>query len=233
MSAPPHAEGHRDRLRVRFLRAGPGAFADHELIELLLTYAIPRRDVKPLAKKLLAECGSIAGVLAAPDEVLLGIQGIGPSALVLIRLAAALRPEAARPERLGTRDVLASSNDAAQYLHDSLLGKRDEEIHVLLVDPKNGVLGHEVLAQGTADEALLYPRKVVERALATRASGVLLGHNHPSGDPTPSDADRSLTANVAHALAAVGLRFLDHIVVGSTGHYSFRSMRPDLFVERG
>lgn len=208
---------------------GSRAFADHELLELLLTYAIPRRDVKPIAKRLLAECGSIAGVLGAPDEVLLGIHGIGPSAIVLIRLASALRSEASRPERLSTRNRIGSPQEAALYLGESLLGGREEEVHLVLLDSKNGVLGHEIIARGTADEAQLYPRKILERALATRASGVLIAHNHPSGDPLPSDADSALTTVVARALAAAGLRFLDHLVLGGSRHYSFRSMRPDLF----
>lgn len=231
MNSAANAAGHRNRLRTRFLNSGPTAFADHELIELLLTYAIPRCDVKPLAKRLLGECGSIAGVLGAPDEVLLGVPGVGPSALVLIRLAAALRSEAARPERIGRRNRIASADDAACYLGESLAGSRDEEVHLLLLDSKNGVLGHEVISRGTADQATLYPRKILERGLATRASAVLIAHNHPSGDPAPSAADNALTAAVARALAAAGLRFLDHIVLGSSSHYSFRSTKPELFAE--
>ncbi|MEW6364078.1 MAG: UPF0758 domain-containing protein [Acidobacteriota bacterium] len=148
MNKPPDASGHRKRLRARFLSSGASAFSDHELIELLLTYAIPRRDVKPIAKQLLAECGSVAGVLAAPDEVLLRVPGVGPAALVLIRLAAALRFEAARPERLSRRKRITSPAEAASYLGESFLGAREEEVRILHLDPKNGVLGHEVIARG-------------------------------------------------------------------------------------
>ncbi|MBI2840460.1 MAG: DNA repair protein RadC [Acidobacteria bacterium] len=230
MPPPLDANGHRNRLRQRFLCAGAAAFSDHELIELLLTYAIPRRDVKPLAKQLLAKCGSIAGVLGAPSEVLLGVPGVGPSAVALIRLVATFQTEASRMERRGPRVAISSANDAVRYLQGDFLGRREEEIHLLLVDSKNGILGHEILAQGTTDEASLYPRKVLERALFARSSGVLLAHNHPSGDPSPSEADRSLTANIARVLTVAGLRFLDHVIIGRTGHYSFRTECPELFL---
>ncbi|MEW6363233.1 MAG: DNA repair protein RadC [Acidobacteriota bacterium] len=224
--------GHRDRLRKRFLSCGAGAFSDHELIELLLTYAIPRRDVKPLAKRLLAECGSMSGVLGAPDEVLLQVPGLGPSALVLLRLASALRSEASRPERRCTRLRIASAEDAASYLGQFLVEDREEQVHLLFLDAKNGVLAHEVIAGGTPDEAMLRPRKILERALAVRASAVLIAHNHPSGDPAPSGADEALTAAVACALTAAGLRFLDHIVLGSSCYTSLRTMKPELFAGR-
>lgn len=232
MKLAADASGHRDRLRRRFLSSGAGAFADHELVELLLTYAIPRRDVKPLAKRLIRECGSVAGVLGAPDDLLLGIPGLGQSGLVLIRLASALRSEASRPERRAARQRIASAEDAAKYLGQFLVEEREEQVHLLLLDAKNGVLAHDVVARGTPDEATLYPRKILERALTARASAVLIAHNHPSGDPVPSGADEALTAAIARSLAAAGLRFLDHIVLGHGSHFSFRSAKPELFTAR-
>ena len=178
---------------------------------------------------LLKKCNSLASILNAPDDTLLAIPGLGPAAVVLIRLVNALRTEVSNPGRLVKRDSIGSPESAVRYLHESLLGKREEEIHVVLLDSKNGLIAHEIVSRGTVDEAPLYPRKILETAIPARASGVLLAHNHPSGDPSPSDADCSLTAGVARALAAAGLRFLDHIIIGSIGNFSFRTMRPDLF----
>ncbi|MBI2899892.1 MAG: DNA repair protein RadC [Planctomycetes bacterium] len=208
---------------------GLRAFADHELLELLLSYAIPRRDVKTPAKDLLRLFGDLAGVLGAPDHALLEVKGIGPAALALIRLAAGLSVEASRPARRRGRQKVGSIREALRLLGRLTPGKREEELNLIYLDAGNGVLGHEVIARGTANEVAVLPRQVLERLLERRAGGFLVAHNHPSGDIGPSDADRALTRALAQGAAALGVRFLDHVILGDGRHYSFQVQEPGLF----
>ena len=213
--------GHRERLRQRFLQAGAAAFADHELLELLLTYAIPRRDVKPIAKALLEQCGDLAGVFGAPPDMLGNIPGIGSSAVVLIRLMADMAAEVWKPERRRSRKRVSTLEDAIKTVQALVNAKREEEFYVILLDAKNQVLGEELLVQGTVDRVAVFPRKVLELALGRRAAAILVAHNHPSGDPTPSRQDRELTSSMQRAAKAVGIRFLDHIIMAGDKTYSF------------
>ena len=213
--------GHRSRLRARFRAVGDAGLAEHELLELLLTYAIPRRDTKGFAKGLLGHFGSLAGVLEADVEALENVPGVGPSAATLIAL---IRPLSAhlllgkKPDRV----ILKSSEAAVAFFRVRLKGLKNEEIHAAFVDAKNRLIAAECLQKGVPDQSSVYVRHIIERALAHKASGFLLAHNHPSGDPAPSAHDRELTRAVKSAADAVGIRFLDHLIIGEVEHYSFR-----------
>jgi DNA repair protein RadC len=217
-----YAEGHRQRLRTRYRQAGEEVLQDYELLELLLTYAIPRRDTKLLAKKLLERFGTLAHVFEAEPETLEGVDGIGPQAATLISL---IRPLAARFLKATTspHTTLRSTADAAAYFQAKLKGLPDEEVHVAFVNARNAVTATECLQRGTVDQSAVYVRKVIERALAHKASGFILAHNHPSGDATPSAHDRELTEAVKAAGTAVGVRFLDHLIIGDTAPFSFKA----------
>jgi DNA repair protein RadC len=215
-------EGHRGRLRARYRAVGDAGLADHELLEVLLTYAIPRRDTKELAKRLLARFGSLAGVLEADAETLEQVEGIGPAAATLVSLVRPLSVHLVIGKK-PTQAVLKSPEAAAAFFQAKLKGLPDEEVHVAFVSAKNAVTGTECLQRGTVDQSAVYVRKVIERALAHKASGFILAHNHPSGDPTPSAHDRELTQAVKAAAAAVGIRFLDHLIIGDATPFSFKA----------
>lgn len=191
-------------------------------MELLLTYAIPRRDTKLLAKKLLERFGTLARVFEAEAAALEEIDGVGPQAATLISL---IRPLAVRflTAAPSAKTVLKSTGDAATYFQAKLKGLPEEEVHVTFVNAKNAVMATECLQRGTVDQSVVYVRKVIERTLAHKASGFILAHNHPSGDPTPSDHDRDLTQAVKAAASAVGVRFLDHLIIGDTAPFSFKA----------
>jgi len=217
-----YAKGHRERLRARYRQSGEVALQDYELLELLLTFAIPRRDTKLLAKKLLKRFGTLARVLEADSAALEEVDGIGPQAATLISL---IRPLATRFLKAvpAGKTILRSSGEAVAYFQAKLKGLPDEEVHVAFVNAKNAVTATECLQRGTVDQSAVYVRKIIERALAHKASGFILAHNHPSGDPTPSDHDRELTQAVKAAAAAVGVRFLDHLIIGDTTPFSFKA----------
>jgi DNA repair protein RadC len=201
---------------------GDAALQDYELLELLLTYAIPRRDTKLLAKKLLERFGSLARVFEAELTALEEVDGIGPQAATLISLIRPLSTRFIKVKPTG-KTILRSSGEAAAYFQAKLKGLPEEEVHVAFVNAKNAVTATECLQRGTVDQSAVYVRKVIERALANKASGFLLAHNHPSGDPTPSVHDRELTQAVKAAAAVVGIRFLDHLIIGDTEPFSFRA----------
>ena len=215
------AAGHRRRLRVRFLRAIHRGLDDHELLELLLTYAIPRRDTKPLAKELLRKHGSIPAILEAEPAQLKEQHGLGESAVALIKLAHKLALKCMDPiER--PADYLKSPEGVSMYFRTLLRGQREEQFHVALLDAKHRVLAVEELQRGTVDQAVVYPRRVAEAALHHRAKGVIAVHNHPSGDATPSEDDIQLTRNLKQTLAAVDILLLDHLIIGTSAYFSIR-----------
>jgi DNA repair protein RadC len=217
-----YAEGHRARLRARYRLNGDGALQDYELLELLLTFAIPRRDTKLLAKKLLERFGTLGRVFEAEPAAIEEMDGVGPQAATLISL---IRPLAARfvTAAPGAKTVLKSTADASAYFQAKLKGLPEEEVHVAFVNAKNAVMATECLQRGTVDQAVVYVRKVIERALVHKASGFIVVHNHPSGDPTPSDQDRELTQTLKAAAATVGVRFLDHLIIGEATPFSFKT----------
>ena len=222
-SAPDHF-GHRGRLRQRFLKAGADGLHDYELLELLLAHAVQRRDVKPAAKALLRRFGSLAGVLDATPPELAAVAGVGPAMAALIRLAKELTVRY-RYDSLAGADALSSPRAVLDFARARLAGQPYEAFLAIFLSAKNRVLGCQVIHEGTVDHAVVYPRKIVEEALKHRAAGLILVHNHPSGDPEPSDEDRRLTKTVADATRAVDIRVLDHIVIGREGYVSFAERR--------
>ncbi|MBV8977766.1 MAG: DNA repair protein RadC [Alphaproteobacteria bacterium] len=220
---PPHFLGHRERLRERFVLGGAETMPDYELLELALFAAIPRRDVKPLAKALLARFGSFADVIAAPRERLLEVEGIGDGTAIQLKIieAAALRLS---KTRLIGRPALSSWAALLDYCAAAMARGVREEFRVLFVDRKNVLIADEVQSTGTIDHTPVYPREIVRRALELGASAMILVHNHPSGDPTPSRADIELTREIADAAKPLKIAVHDHLVIGRAGHASFKAL---------
>jgi DNA repair protein RadC len=220
---PPHYLGHRKRLRERFLAAGPDALADYELLELTLFAAVPRRDVKPLAKALIARFGSYGEVIAAPKARLMEVDGVSEAVATLFKVieAAALRLAQCR---VMNRPVLASWEALIDYCSAAMARAEKEEFRVLFLDRKNVLVADEVLATGTIDHTPVYPREIVKRALEIGASALILVHNHPSGDPTPSRADIEMTRAVQDAVRPLKITVHDHVVVGRSGHASLKAL---------
>lgn len=214
--------GHRARLRRRFLDAGPEALADYELLELMLFAASPRGDVKPLARRLIAEFGSFAEAVSAPAEALDRVDGMGDAAVAAVKAAEAA---AARLLAAGVRDkpVLSNWQALLDYCHAAMARQPVEQVRVLYLDRRNRLIRDEVQGRGTVDHTPLYPREVLKRALELGASALIVVHNHPSGDPTPSQADIAVTAQLRDAATTLGLVLHDHLIVGRAGHTSFRS----------
>ena len=224
MAAKPSGEGHRERLRRRFEEFGGDALAPHELVELLLTFSILRRDVKPVAKTLLARFGSIAAMLDADASELRTVPGIGNVTPVLIRLVRELHVKHQAQELLGAK-TLATPAAVHEFVRSRLAGRRDEIFLVIYLTTKNKLLkivDIETNAEGTVDQAAVYPRKIVRKALECNASALILAHNHPSGDHKPSDDDLVLTNTIKDAFKHFDIRILDHIVVGDGNYYSFK-----------
>ena len=219
----PHYLGHRDRLRERALASGLAALPDYEVLELLLFRAIPRGDVKPLAKQLIARFGSLGGVLGASVEALKTVPGVGAAVALDLKLAqeAALR---AGREAVAKRPVISSWSALLAYVKAGLAHEPREQFRVLFLDKKNQLIADEVMNRGTVDHAPVYPREVVRRALELAASAVILVHNHPSGDPTPSSADVDMTRQVIEAARALRIAVHDHLVVGRDGVASFKAL---------
>ncbi|HBG98001.1 MAG: DNA repair protein RadC [Rhodobacteraceae bacterium] len=220
--APAHHLNHRERLRARFLQGGADALPDYELLELVLFRAIPRRDVKPLAKALLAEFGDFNAVLAAPAERLRTVPGIGDSAICEFKVVEAAAHRMARA-RVIDRPVISSWQALLDYCRISMAHREMEQFRILFLDRKNVLIADEIQSRGTVDHVPVYPREVVKRALALNASALILVHNHPSGDPTPSEADIAMTFDIRAAAEALGIAIHDHIIVGKTRELSFRT----------
>ena len=217
----PHA-GHRARLRHRARHGGPGALPDYELLELLLFRSLPRGDVKPLAKALLARFGSLAGVFGAPLEDLVRMRGLGEQAALDLKLAHEAAVRISR-EPVARRAVITSWTQLSAYLRTAMAHEPREQFRVLFLDRRNQLIADEAMNEGTVDHAPVYPREVVRRALELSASALILAHNHPSGDPTPSQADIAMTREVIEAAKVLGLSVHDHVIVGRDGLTSFRA----------
>lgn len=221
--ADPNA-GHRLRLKERFVNGGPDALPDYELIELVLFSAIPRRDTKPVAKRLIERFGSFTEVINAPPERLKEVNGIGDAAVIQLKL---VRAAALRFMRGGVmhRPVLTSWNAVLDYCRAAMAFEASEQFRILFLDRKNGLIADELQQRGTVDHTPVYVREVVKRALELSASAVILVHNHPSGDPTPSRADVEMTRQIVDAARPLGITVHDHIIVGRHGHSSFRERK--------
>jgi DNA repair protein RadC len=214
--------GHRQRLRERFLKGGDGALADYELLELILYQAIPRRDVKPIAKALLRQFKTFSGVVSADAAALRAVEGVGDAAVVALKAIGAAARHLLRDQVAG-RPVLGSWDRLLDYLKAALAHETREQFRVLFLDAKN-TLVDELVDQGTVNQSPVYPREIVKRALDLHATALIMVHNHPSGDPTPSQADIAMTKAVQEAAAKLGIALHDHVVIGRGGHASFRSL---------
>jgi DNA repair protein RadC len=220
---PPDYLGHRKRLRERFLAGGPAALADYELLELLLCQAQPRGDMKPLAKALIREFGDFAAVLAAKPDELSRLSGMGEASIVALKVveAAALRMQR---EALLERPVIASWKKLLEYCHSAMAHAKVEQFRLLFLDNRNALIADEAQQTGTINHTPVYPREVVKRALELHASAIIMLHNHPSGDPTPSSDDVAMTREVAEIAEKLGITLHDHVIIGKRGHSSLRNL---------
>jgi DNA repair protein RadC len=218
----PHYWGHRARLRQRFL-AGSAATPDYELLELMLFDAIPRIDVKPLAKALIAAFGDLNGVIAAPEARLMAVPGTTDRVYLQLKLVEAVAHRMARAEVM-RREVISSWDALMRYCKTVMAYRDTERFRILFLDRKNVLIADEEQARGTVDHVPVYPREVAKRALELNASALILVHNHPSGDPTPSRADVEMTEAIATACAAIGVTLHDHVVIGRGAEASFRTL---------
>jgi DNA repair protein RadC len=221
--APPHYYGHRERLRSRFRDAGAEAVSDYELLELVLFRAIPQRDVKPLAKDLIARFGSFAEAVAAPRARLKEIKGVGEAVADEIKVVHAAASRLARGQ-VQKRAVLSSWSSVLDYCRMAQAFADKEQFRVLFLDKRNRLIADEVQQTGTVDHTPVYPREVVKRALELSATALILVHNHPSGDPTPSHADIQMTQSIVDVAKPLGIAVHDHLIVGKGGHASFRAL---------
>jgi DNA repair protein RadC len=219
-----HYHGHRERLRTRFRDGGADAVADYELIELILFRAIPRRDVKPLAKTLLARFGSFAEVIAAPPARLAEIDGMSAGAVTEFKIIEASARRFAKGLARKRRSM-SSWSEVIDYCRTAMAYADHEEFRVMFLDKKNGLIADETQGIGTVDHTPVYPREVVKRALELAASAVILVHNHPSGDPTPSTQDVKMTLEIIAIAAPLGVSVHDHIIVGRQGHVSLKGLK--------
>jgi DNA repair protein RadC len=219
---PSYIRDHRKRLRERFMDGGAGALPDYELLELVLFRAIPRRDVKPLARALLDQFGDFNGVLSAPPARLSQVSGVGDAVICELKVveAAAQRLSRARVLR---KQVISSWDALLDYCHTTMAHRETEQFRILFLDRKNVLIADEDQARGTVDHVPVYPREVVKRTLELNASALILVHNHPSGDPTPSEADISMTEQINAACQTMGITLHDHLIIGRSRELSFRS----------
>jgi DNA repair protein RadC len=216
------AEGHRMRMRQRLLKAGPDSLADHEMLEMILFIALPRRDTKPLARALLARFRTYGGVIGAPARELMTVDGVGEAGAAALKLVQASALRMMRDE-VAAVPVLTSWDRLTDYLTASMQHERTEQFRILFLDGRNKLIADEVQGHGTINHAPAYPREVVKRALDLHATAVILAHNHPSGEPNPSREDVALTADIARAAATMGITVHDHIIVGRSRWLSFRA----------
>ena len=219
---PSYLADHRARLRDRFMQGGAEAMPDYELLELLLFRAIPRQDVKPLARRLLDRFGDFNRVISAPPARLSEVSGVGPAVVQELKIVAAAAQRLAR-SRVIQRPVLTSWDALLDYCHTAMAHGEIEQFRVLYLDRKNVLIADAEQARGTVDHVPVYPREIMRRALELTASALILVHNHPSGDPTPSQADITMTSRIVAAAEVMGIAVHDHLIIGKSRELSFRS----------
>lgn len=220
----PHYHGHRQRLRARFREAGGDALSDYELLELVLFRVIPKKDVKPLAKELIAKFGSFGEVIAAPERRLAEVKGVGEAIITELKIVQAAASRLARGQVKG-RPVLCSWSAVLDYCRTAMAFADKEQFRILFLDKRNQLIADELQQIGTVDHTPVYPREVVKRALELSATAIILVHNHPSGDPTPSTTDIEMTKSIAEIAKPLGIAVHDHIIVGKEGHASLKGLR--------
>ena len=219
----PHYHGHRDRLRERFLQGGADALPDYEMLELILFRAIARADTKPIAKALLARFGTFGDVLAAPPGRLKEVKGVGDKVVFELKLINAAAVRLARTSVLD-RPSLTSWQALIDYCTAAMAYETQEQFRILFLDRKNVLIANEVQSRGTVDHTPVYPREVMKRALELSATAIILVHNHPSGDPTPSQADITMTREIVDVAGKLNITVHDHVIIGRKGHASFRAL---------
>lgn len=222
--ALPHYAGHRDRLRQKFKTNGADTLADYELLELALFRSVPRRDTKPIAKALLAEFGSFAEVLGAPINRLTEVAGVGDAVALDLKVIHAAAGRLTRGA-ISKRPLLSSFSAVVEYCRAAMGFEDKEQFRILFLDKRNGLIADEVQQRGTVDHTPVYPREVVRRALELSATAIILVHNHPSGDVTPSSADQSMTRTIVEAAGSMGIIVHDHLIIGRDSHASFRVLK--------
>ncbi|MBB5276498.1 DNA repair protein RadC [Rhizobium rosettiformans] len=224
MQPEAHYLGHRERLRSRFRDGGDVALADYEILELLLFRLIPRRDTKPIAKALLARFQTLAGVLGAPPALLQEVKGVGETVALDLKLIANVAQRMLKSE-LREKQVLSSWSSVIDYCHAAMAYETTEQFRILFLDKRNVLIADEIQGRGTVDHTPVYPREVVKRALELSATALILVHNHPSGDPTPSRADIDMTRTIVETAKPLGITVHDHIIIGKDGHASLKGLR--------
>lgn len=222
-SVKQHYLGHRDRLRQKFRENGHKSLADYELLELILFRSIPRRDTKPLAKQLLEEFGSFAEVVSAPMHRLEEINGLGTATVTDLKLIQAAASELIRGDIL-EKSLLGSWKSVLDYCRAAMAFEEVEQFRILFLDKKNRLIRDEVQQVGTIDHTPVYPREILKRALELSATAIILVHNHPSGDPTPSSADVKMTKKIVELMTNVGIAVHDHLIIARKGHASLKEL---------
>ena len=221
----PHYLGHRERVRERFNKLGCEAFSDAELLELVLHVCIPRRDTKELAKSLLKRFGSFSAVLAAPPERLAEFAGLGDVTVTHLRVFQAAAQRFGRDRIVADQPILSSWSALIDYCRSAMAFEDIEQFRVLFLDKRNRLIADEVQQTGTVDHTPVYPREVIKRALELSATALILVHNHPSGDPTPSSADVQMTRQIHDIAKPLGISLHDHVIIGKAGHASLKGMK--------
>ena len=229
MARKPDYLGHRKRLRQRFMKTGGDGLADYELLEMLLFLGLPRRDVKPIAKALIRKFGSFAEVISAENARLKEVKGVGESAIVALKIARAAALRLAQ-ERVLEKPVIDSWDVLLDYCRAAMAYEKTEQFRILFLDKKNMLIADEVQQKGTVDHTPVYPREVVKRALELGASAIILVHNHPSGDPTPSVDDIDITREIEDLVSKLGVQLHDHVIIGKKGHFSFKSNKILIYI---
>ena len=216
-----HASGHRDRLRARVIEHGLESLADYEVMEVVLMGAIPRKDVKPIAKTLIRTFGSLNNVMNASLSDLKKIDGIGETSAFAIQLYASVNYYLKRDALKKKRTSLQNQLDMLDYLYTRFDPLTHEEFHVIYLDSKNNIIQAEMVFRGSVNSSAVYPREVMKEAVKKGAASIVVAHNHPSGDPTPSLDDEIVTVELANAARTLSIRLLDHVIIGKGQHFSF------------
>ena len=219
---PSYIKDHRKRLRTRFLSGGPDAVPDYELLELVLFRAIPRQDVKPIAHALIDHFGDFNRVISAPIDQLCNVKGVGEAAALEMKIIEAAAHRLSRAKVM-SKPVISCWDALLDYCHTVMAHRDTEQFRILFLDTKNVLIADEAQAKGTIDHVPVYPREVVKRALELNAASLLLVHNHPSGDPTPSQADITITKKIEDAAKTMGIGLHDHLIIGKSAELSFRA----------